>query len=59
MGDVLMQEVQPIAYVSRTPKQSKIIFANERELKAIVFVVQKWRPALHLRISCLKYLVSQ
>lgn len=47
IGAVLMQEAHPIAYISRTlgPK-SQLLLVYEKELLALVFVVQKWEQYL-------------
>jgi hypothetical protein len=44
---ILMQEGQPIAFMSQTLKGKAIFFSTyENELLSLVFAVQKWRPYL-------------
>ncbi|CAH9141087.1 unnamed protein product [Cuscuta epithymum] len=67
LGAVLMQDGGPIAYMSKelSPKHlSKSVY--EKELMAIVFAIQKWRPYLlgrsfevHTDQSSLKHLTEQ
>ena len=67
MGDVLLQEQQPIAFYNHTlGVQAKFRSIYEKELMAIVFAIIKWRPYLLGRhfVVCtdqqsLKYLLEQ
>jgi hypothetical protein len=46
-GAVLMQEGQPIAYMSHALKRKALFFSTyEKELLSLVSIVQKWRPYL-------------
>lgn len=67
IGVVLMQEGRPFAFVSKalSPKNLDLL-TYEREMLAVVFVVQKWPPYLlgrHFKICTdhfsLKYLLEQ
>jgi hypothetical protein len=47
LGAILMQEGQPIAYLSKALKgQSLFLSTYEKELLSLVTTVQKWRPYL-------------
>ncbi|KAH9656946.1 hypothetical protein KPL70_022865 [Citrus sinensis] len=47
LGAVLMQEEQPMAYYSQgLGQRAKLRSIYEKELMAIVFAIQKWRPYL-------------
>lgn len=47
LGVVLMQNQHPIAYFSHTlSERNKTKSVNERELMAIVYSIQRWRPYL-------------
>lgn len=67
IGDVLMQEGHPVAYISRHLKGKQLhLSIYEKELLAVVFAVQKWRHYLlpnHFIIKTdqksLKYLLEQ
>ncbi|CAA7037672.1 unnamed protein product [Microthlaspi erraticum] len=67
IGAVLMQEGHPLAYISRHLKGKQLhLSIYEKELLAVVFVVQKWRHYLlqgHFVIKTdqrsLKYLLEQ
>lgn len=44
---MLMQERQPIAYLSKSLKgKALLLFTYEKEFFVIVIAVQKWRPYL-------------
>lgn len=44
IGAILMQEGQPLAYISRHLKGKKLnLSIYEKDLLAVVFAVQKWR----------------
>lgn len=50
IGAVLMQKKMPLAYFSRAlPPTHYFKAVYEKELMAIVFTVQKWRPNLMVR----------
>ena len=67
LGVVLLEEGRPVAYISQTLLdwvQQKLVC--ERELMAIVLVVQKWRHYLlgrkfvvHINQKSLRFLVYQ
>ena len=60
VGAVLMQDQRPIAYYSHIlPQRNRLKSVYERELMAIVFAIQKWRPYLLLFKKLLKYLLEQ
>ncbi|XP_061375179.1 uncharacterized protein LOC133317331, partial [Gastrolobium bilobum] len=67
MGAVLMQHGRPIAYFSQAfSEKDKMLSVYEKELKAIVFSIQKWRQYLlgrHFIVRTdqrsLKYLTEQ
>ncbi len=64
---VLMQEARPIAFLSKALKGRALLLSMyEKELLALVFAVQKWRPYLlgHFFIvqtdhKALKFLLDQ
>ena len=68
VGVVLMQDQCPIAYYNHTlPQQNRLKSVYERELMAIVFVIQRWwqpyllgrRFVVHIDQRSLKYLLEQ
>lgn len=67
IGDVLMQEGHPLSYISRQLKGKQLhLSIYEKELLAVIFLVQKWRHYLlpaHFVIKMdqrsLKYLLEQ